>query len=338
VRTDRLNLQPILSPAAPAAVMAIGIFGLASLPRLGGSGALPAMLAIGLLGLWLFLAACAVRRRARNRAESRGSSSGEAFAFGTWVAGTVVTAKLLIAALPAWRALATGLELVALPLLARYAWIVARWLPPTARDPVAARVSGGVLLVTVAIQAVALALPDLLPLGWEPPARALIACGAGAYLVGAALVVRRYLRQGRWTLAEEWENANCILHGALSITGLAAVTSGELPAGPCLAVWCVAGGLFVLVEAVEATRLLARLRRHGWRRAVFVYDTSQWARNFTFGMFVAFTAAFAARFGLPPGWLGTAQAAVLAVGPWIVAGLLLVEAALFLLAPAERPS
>src|SRR3546814_6209790 len=69
----------------------------------------------------------------------------------------------------------------------------------------------------------------------RPAATALVALGYVFYAIGAALVLRRYLRQPGWRLAEDWENPNCILHGAMSITGLAAVMSGAVPFAICYA-------------------------------------------------------------------------------------------------------
>jgi hypothetical protein len=42
---------------------------------------------------------------------------------------------------------------------------------------------------------------------------------------------------------------------------------------------------------MEVIRLGLRVHAHGWRRAVIIYHPAQWARNFTFGMFYAFTLA-----------------------------------------------
>jgi hypothetical protein len=320
-----------ISPAAPAAVMAIGIFGIASLPHLPLFGPpLAAPLAAALVGLWLFLAASCVRILRGWREALLARPAGELFALGTWVAGTIVTAKLVLAALPSLSMLATGLEWLALPLFAGYARVVIGCVPAAARDPVAARASGSFLLFTVAIQAVALAVPDVMPL--SPPwlDDLLIACGVAAYAAGVVLIVERYRRQRRPRLADDWENTNCILHGAMSITGLAAVSSGGLAEPVCSAIWIYAAGVFLLVEGVEAARLVARVRDYGWRRAVVVYDTSQWARNFTFGMFYAFTLAAVERFGAASGWLAFLQKGVLTAGPYVVAGLLLVEIGLFL--------
>src|SRR3546814_12892621 len=83
----------------------------------------------------------------------------------------------------------------------------------------------------------------------------------------------------------------------MSITGLAAVMSGAVPFAVCYATWLYAGIMFLLVEAVELARLVQRKRLYGWRRGLGPYHVSQWARNFTFGMFYAFTLAFAKPFG-----------------------------------------
>jgi hypothetical protein len=72
------------------------------------------------------------------------------------------------------------------------------------------------------------------------------------------------------------------------------------------------------------------VRQYGLHTGAGVYDVSQWARNFTFGMFYAFTAASLERFapGADPSWLVAVQRAVAAVGPYVVLALLLIEAAL----------
>jgi hypothetical protein len=93
--------------------------------------------------------------------------------------------------------------------------------------------------------------------------------------------------------------------------------------------WCCR--FFAVVELIEIARLAARVRAVGWREALFVYDVSQWARNFTFGMFTAFTLAFAQAYPLiaPPA-LVALRAAIVAGGPYVVLFLLLAEAGLML--------
>lgn len=197
---------------------------------------------------------------------------------------------------------------------------------------------------TVATQAVALIGLRLFPAvtAVSVIAAALMALGVAFYAVGAFLVSRRYTGGG-WTLADDWANANCILHGALSITGLTAVVSGWFSAGAILALWGVVVAILVVVETIELARLAARIRIGGWRGAVGVYDVSQWARNFTFGMFCAFTFAFAARYPLaaPSAW-GALRAVVVAYGAYVVLALLAAETVLMLFGArgpiASRPA
>jgi hypothetical protein len=156
-----------------------------------------------------------------------------------------------------------------------------------------------------------------------------LALGVACYVVGVILVVGR-IGPG-WRLERDWDNTNCILHGALSITGLAVVVGDVLPGGGLLALWIAVVIVFAAVELVELVRLGLRVHALGWRGAVLVYDPSQWARNFTVGMFYAFTAAFAERCGIGaahPRW-DALREAVLTVGPYVVLALLLIELALF---------
>ena len=256
-------------------------------------------------------------------------------AVGTWIAGSAVVAALVAAALPGWRLLAVPPAAVALALWPWYLRLVAAALRQVAGDA-QEPVTGSILLVTVATQATALLCALFTrPPAWPLAMVALVALGAVAYLAGAALMVRAWRNAARWTLAEDWDNSNCILHGALSITGLAAILSGAVPAPVCLALWLFAAAMFALVERVEAARLALRLRRHGWRRGVFCYDTSQWARNFTFAMFYAVTRSYLASFGAPVTTaVAQLQRGVAAGGPYVVLLLLLVE--LGLLAAAWR--
>jgi hypothetical protein len=237
-------------------------------------------------------------------------------------------------------------------LLALWGWIAAAFLRvlasglwAIAADPDGHRPSGVILLSTVSTQAVAIVLIDLpvrVP-ALQAVATALIGFGYVLYALGAALVLRRYLRRPRWRLADDWENPNCILHGAMSISGLAAVVGG-LPFAVCYATWLYVVAAFVLVEAVELVRAGQRLRLYGWRRGVATYHVSQWSRNFTFGMLYAFTLAFERTFPAAalPDAVEALRGGIRAHGPYVVLLFLAVEIGLFLAglrrARYDRPS
>ncbi len=197
------------------------------------------------------------------------------------------------------------------------------------------RSNGIILLSTVATQAVALMSLRLYPampaMQWF--AVALMSLGGACYLLGLFLILRRYATDAGWRLAEDWDNSNCILHGALSITGLTAIVSGTLDTWAVTQLWVCAGIAFILVESIEAARAVARLRALGWRHGILVYDVSQWARNFTFGMFYAFTLAFAERFdiGRHHPVVSELRDQVVGVGPYVVLFFLLAELLLMLL-------
>ncbi len=199
--------------------------------------------------------------------------------------------------------------------------------------------NGSILLLTVSTQSVAIMALRLFPghLLIRRAALVLIAAGAVFYLAGLALILRRYLCFRNWRLVTDWSNTNCILHGALSITGLAAVVSGVLAAPTMTFYWFGVAVVLVAVEAIEGARLVLRLRGCGWRRGVSTYDLSQWARNFTLGMFYAFTAAFAGAYAIGSAhpMLGALRVDVLAYGQYVVAVLLAVEVGL-LVTPRAR--
>src|SRR5690606_7422554 len=116
------------------------------------------------------------------------------------------------------------------------------------------------------------------------------------------------------------------------ITGLAVVVWAATPPAVTLALWLYTLCVFVAVETVELVRLGTRIRRHGWRRGAFDYHVTQWSRNFTFGMFYAFTLALSQRYGpeATAPWVETVQRPILDYGPYAVLFLLIVEILLFL--------
>jgi hypothetical protein len=317
-----------LPPGAGAALMALGIFALAALPALPGGAALRQPLALAVLVLWVLLA-LRFAAQWRRGADPRALPPMAQIAAGTWIAGTAVTAALVVAAVPSWAPLAVPLVAVALalwPWFLRLAAAAVRHVVADARQ----RVTGSILLVTVATEATALLCTIFSrPPAWPRLMIALVAMGAAAYVAGATLLARAWLNTPCWRLDEDWDTGNCILHGAVSITGLAAIFSGAVPAADCLALWLFAAAMFAAVEAIELARLVLRLRRHGWRRGALSYDTSQWARNFTFGMFYALTRNYLATFGASSiAAVAALQYAIAAGGQYVVLALLLIELAL----------
>lgn len=324
--------------AAPAAagsmVMAIGIFGLAALQQMpAAQGPVTQALAIGLLVAWALLASRYAAAWLERRFQDYTRPPIGAFAIGSWVAATAVLLRLILLGVPEWRPLSLALGLLALAVWLWFLKIVLEHLRTVVGDASRVLVPGVVLLPAVSTQALALAALELFP--GRPSlvlAGAGIALGAIMYLVGAALVAWSHLRVEGWSLADDWDNTNCILHGAMSITGLAAVAWGIGPPALAVALWLYVFAVFVAVEAIEVARLLARVRLYGWRRGAFAYRVTQWSRNFTFGMFYAFTLALSqtpAFAGEPP-WMQTIQSPILDYGPHMVLAFLLVEIALWL--------
>lgn len=320
-----------LPPGAGAAVMAIGIFGIAALPELAsGAAALRRPLSLIVLALWTILALAFAADWLDGHDPRHGPPMRRA-ALGTWAAGTAVTAKLLQLGMPQWAPLAAAFGVAALGLWLWYLPIAAGAVRTLLAAP-AERTTGAILLVTVSTQSVALLLTTLPSSPARAAALALVVLGILFYGGGAALMLRSFRAARRWRLTEDWDNANCVLHGAASITGLACVLSREVPGGICLGLWVYTAAVFVLVEAVELTRLAERVHAYGSGSGAFTYYASQWARNFTFGMFYAFTRAYLLRFAAAsdPSWLAAIQRAVFAGGQYVVLALLVAEIGLAL--------
>lgn len=314
--------------------MAFGIFELAALGQI---DLLPSSslttFALGLLVIWGFIAASFFSSWREGRLASGLSIAIDPFAVGTWVAGTAITAQVLMLGVPEWRSAAIVIAVVASALWFGYLPLAYRGVRAIVTGLHGQRVTGSILLTTVSTQSMALLVwhlwPDAQPV--RSSATALILLGLLFYAVGIALILRRYLDGQPWTLAEDWDNTNCIMHGAISISGLAIAQTGLLPEAIGIAAWLAALGTLVVVEAIEIARMIQRIGRFGLRRGVLTYHVTQWSRNFTFGMFYAFTLAISPS-GQPPAALAGLRSFIawfVAWGPWIVLFLLLTETILW---------
>lgn len=311
-----------------AIVMAGGVFVIAALGELPLPEAVGRALVLELLVVWGYLAYSYLESALAGQLGRTVRQPMSAFAVGTWVAGSAVLGRAFVEVLPEWRVVA-----VALWVVAAIVWVFYLSLLPEAfRD--ASNLSGGfratgvLLLPVVATQSLVVSGDVVLPGGLPILASAvLIVCGYGLYALGLVLLVRRYLLRSDWSLADDWEDSNCILHGALSITGLAIVQSAALPGGLAATTWLVAFVLFVAVEGVEVARAFVRVRGYGLRDGLLAYHAPQWSRNFTFGMFYAFTLQLAQSDIVSPA--SNLQGVIIAYGQYAVLTVMVLETALF---------
>ncbi|WP_085992609.1 hypothetical protein [Oceanobacillus senegalensis] len=178
---------------------------------------------------------------------------------------------------------------------------------------------GVVLLSAVGTQSIIVLLNNVF---FELPkiiSSSIIMLGVFFYILGMVLIINRYIRQNGWTLVDDWTNTNCIIHGALSITGLAIVSSNTFTTLFAIILWIIIFILIVIVEVLEIIRAIKRIKVYGWKEGVFKYNVTQWSRNFTFGMFYAFTSVMQVNPYYPmPTWLDNFQHVFMPFWAWIV--------------------
>lgn len=159
-----------------------------------------------------------------------------------------------------------------------------------------------------------------------------ISIGSVLYFIGFFMIMKRYFSYKKWNLADNWLNTNCILHGAMSITGLASAISHSIQGDIVFLIWAWVLSWFIIVEFIEVVRAVQRIKKYGWAKGIFQYDVSQWSRNFTFGMLYAFTM----NINLSISALGnhtffvSVRQFILTYGCWIVLIVLLVEVILYI--------
>lgn len=256
------------------------------------------------------------------------------FAAGTWVAGLSVTAAVIANVLPQLRMLVLLLYIAASLLWMGYILLIVRNCLQILQDPdLLNKANGVVLLGCVSTQSIVVAGNSLFGLHFPSGiSRILIIAGLGLYAAGMLLIAARYRKVAGIDLAKDWNNTNCIIHGALSITGLASSTTSVFSADFIAAVWVLVLGLFLAVELLEIMRAVQRIRIFGWKKGIFVYSPTQWSRNFTFGMLVAFSVKVPLHKSFLAGntLCSTLQQSIISAGSVVVIILFLLETALLL--------
>ncbi|GAA0439734.1 hypothetical protein GCM10008983_15800 [Lentibacillus halophilus] len=253
------------------------------------------------------------------------------FVIGTWIAGVSVLCNVFLRYFPEILLLTQ-----AMGILNTFLWLFFlvnciynfKQLTVDHRDY---PVHGAILLSTVGTQSIIILLNNVF---FQFPvyfSQSIILLGILFYLAGATLLVNRYIKHHDWTLTDDWANTNCIIHGALSITGLAIVTTNTFTPGFVIYFWLLVFVLLVAVELIEVIRAIKRIRQYGWNKGLFTYNVTQWSRNFTFGMFYTFSLIMQTNpFYSMPDWLFSFQRNFMDVWAWVVLLALVWEIAIFI--------
>ncbi|HLR07726.1 MAG TPA: hypothetical protein VK136_00485 [Bacillota bacterium] len=253
------------------------------------------------------------------------------FAMGTWIAGVSVLCNVFLRYFPTILPMTQAMGILNTCLFIPFLIVCIYHFRQLFLSQHSANVHGIVLLSTVGTQSIIVLLNNVF---FELPkaiSSSVIMLGIVFYFLGLVLIIKRYAGQQGWTLADDWANTNCIIHGALSITGLAIVSSNTYSPLFVVVLWVLIFSLIVVVETLEVIRAMQRIKLYGWRNGVFHYHVSQWSRNFTFGMFYAFTSVMDTNPYYPlPGWLESFIAVFKPIWAWVVLLALLSEMAVYM--------
>ncbi len=246
------------------------------------------------------------------------------FVMGSWVAGFSILCNVIHKFIPGTETLVFGMAILNSIVFVVFLSFYIHNFKKLVSTPAKYSIHGVVLLSTVSTQSIVILWIELVPSLSKLILIIGISLGLCFYLCGVTLIVKRYFFSKDWSLSEDWANTNCILHGALSISGLALVLSHWISPSGLNFYWIAVFILFVMIEIIEILRAVVRVKGLGWKKGVFIYQISQWSRNFTFGMFFAFTSTWAedpvyGSIDLP------FQHFVLSSLPWIILVLLIVE-------------
>lgn len=242
------------------------------------------------------------------------------FGIGTWIAGTSISGILFYKQFFQWGFISVIIALINIVLWIIYIWVSVKTFIEISRTKSYRNVHGILLLTTVSTQSIVLLINTVFK---ELPAffnLSLLIIGFCFYLVCVFFILYRYLKNS-WSIEMDWNNTNCILHGALSISGIACIVTGIISIDIIRLIWRAAFIIFITVETIEIYRLFKRIKNFGFKNGIFIYDVTQWSRVFTFAMFYTFTSLIHTHLFIGSFVIDT----ILNVGVWVVMLLLMFE-------------
>ncbi|WP_133135811.1 hypothetical protein [Legionella rowbothamii] len=280
--------DPRTQTADGSIVMAVGIFSFDALPRIPFiPDAIKQFIILELLVIFLYLVMSYLKQYRDGYFRRSIQLKKNQFGLGTWVAGSSLLAVLLLQTIHCFPFVAWGCAFIAVLI-----WLV--YVPCSCINLARLFIKleqvniGIILLPTVSTQAIALlcySLCSTLPLLLY---QTLIPLGYILYLPGFFIIARYLFSLSCRRIILSWSSTNSILHGALSISGLAATTTAALNDTLIIGTWLIATSLLFLVEGIALLKSVYRFKAAGFMRGLFVYDVAQWARVFTFGMYYTF--------------------------------------------------
>lgn len=313
-----------------AMIMAIGIFFISVFPQIDLPLVLPSyIIDLSLFFIWLFLIFSFMKAALRGVFRKRYLTHPvQSFAVGTWVAGTSILCLVLFHQFPFLRPIIFTVALLNTGLWVFYLVLCLKSYRVIFSARYYKRVHGIVFLSTVSTQSLVIVFNTLFQSSLlQQCSRLIIAAGLCLYFLNLILITIRFQRFKTGDILNGWKNTNCIVHGAMSISGIAAIISGAFTQEVILVMWIWAALLFFIVESIELWRLAARLHVYSLHEAVGRYHVSQWARNFTFGTFYMFTLHI--DFTGAPALFTVVQQLVVESGIPVLLLLLVIECVLF---------
>ncbi len=275
-----------------AMVMAIGIFLIGVAPQFDIPFVIPSYLVdFSLFVIWLFLILSFMRAAFKGVFRKRYLTHPvQSFAVGTWVAATSILCLVLYHQYSFFKNSIFIVALLNTGLWVFYLFLCIKSYKVIFSAKYYERVNGIIFLSTVSTQSLIIVFNTL----FDHPilhhiSQVAVFVGLTLYFINFALMMIRLRSFQQHQLLDGWKNTNCIVHGAMSITGIASITSGTIPTNIIFLMWIWAAALFVIIEGIELWRLAARLNEYTLNEAIGRYHVSQWARNFTFGTFYVFT-------------------------------------------------
>lgn len=285
----QFNKKNYSTTSAGSIVMAVGIFSLEALQKLPFyTPFIAKLITLELSIIWLYIIASYLICYFKQHFSIHMNRISNQFSIGTWIAGNATLGILFLQEFPSSLTIIFILALLTTIIWIWYICLVVNNLLKMNRKLYNAHI-GSILLATVSTQSIVLLFnfvtSDKIPITAN---QILLVLGCIFYIVGLIIIIRHHFHISYRKSIIHWNNTNCIIHGAASITGLATLMTHTVPIGVIIFIWIWTSTLFLLVEGISLVKMVKRIQMGGLLRGVLKYNISQWTRNFTYGMYYAF--------------------------------------------------